>query len=785
MTEARGLTNAEAAARRARFGPNEVREAPQRPLRRFLGKLWSPVPWMLEVSLLLEISLGHRTQSAIVLALLLFNAVLGYLQEDRARRAIELLRSRLTVRARALRDGAWCQLPAGELVPGDVVRLRVGDVTPADARLLDGGVLEDRAVVTGESLAVEQSAGAEVFAGTTIRRGEATAEVLRTGAASRYGRTAQLVETAGRAGQLEAVIVRLVRALAAADALVAAVILARAIAGGTPAEQVVPFTLMLLVASVPVALPATITLATALGSRELAERGVLVARLPAVEAAAALDVLCCDKTGTVTENRLTVHHLRPFAPATEADLLRLAGWASDRATQDPLDLALFAAADARGLDVDLQGRTAWVPFDPGTKRSEATVRTEHGEIRVIKGAPVAIAELLGPGGPEIDVAAWSEEGDRVLAVASGPPGALRLAGFVGFADPPRADSRDAVSRLRALGLRLLLVTGDSLATARAVAGQVGIDGDAFPSRALHGGDFDPTAAGVVAEVFPEDKLDIVSALQKSGHVVGMTGDGVNDAPALRQADVGVAVSTATDVARASAGMVLVTEGLSGIAHIVEVGREAYQRLLTYTINKVVKTLHTVLLLGGWYLFDGSFALTPRLIVLLLFANDFVTMSLATDRVRVPVRPQRWKVAPVVLEGLVIGAAWTAFTAAVLLSGRSELGLPLPRLQTLAFLTFVFSGQGTVYLIRSRHRPLGRRPSGWLALSSIGAVLAATLLAVRGWLTAPLPLWIVLVLAGATLAAWLLLDAAKVVVLALRERRAARTVPGRPGSNVLR
>ncbi len=762
-----GLTSAEAAERLARFGANEVAESRERPLLRLLHKLWSPVPWMLEASVLLELVLGHRTQALIVLALLVSNALLGFLQEDRARKAIELLRARLQIRARALRDGVWATLSARELVPGDVVRLRVGDVTPADCRLLDGALLEDRSVVTGESLAQEVATGDEVFSGTTLRRGEATAEVLRTGTASRFGKTAELVRAAGAAGHIEKIVLGVVKVLVVVDALVAAVIVARAVAEGAPPQEIVPFVLMLLVASVPVALPATITLATALGSRDLAARGVLVAKLPAVESAASLDVLCCDKTGTLTKNELAVARLLPSPGQDESELLRLAAWASDPSTRDPIDVAILEELSRRGLALDLGRRRRFVPFEPATKRSEAIVElgpASDGTLRILKGAPPIIGTLVGaPEGFGAEVERLSAGGIRVLAIAAGPEGSPKLAGLIGLADPPRVDSKETIARLEALGLRVIMITGDSVATARDVAGQVGVSGTVLRAAELRERPAALAGAGVVAEVFPEDKFEIVRTLQQQGHLAGMTGDGVNDAPALKQADVGVAVAGATDVARAAAGMVLVGEGISGILQIVEIGRRIHQRLLTYTLNKIVKTLQTVLFLGGWYLFDGTLAVTPRLIVLLLFANDFVTMSLATDRVGVSRGPERWRLRALSLIGLAIASLWVAFSVAALLVARRTLHFDLPRLQTLSFLLLVFTGQGTVYLIRGRERVVGERPSLWLALSSLWAIAATSALAALGWLMAPLPPRAIGMLALATLAFTALLALSKLAL----------------------
>ncbi len=763
-----GLSSVEARRRLAQSGPNEIPEPVERPLRRLLRKLWSPVAWLLEVSVLLELALHHRTQAAIISALLVFNALLGFFQEGRAQAAVDLLRKRLAIRARVRRDGTWGTLPARELVPGDLVRLRVGDVTPADCRLLEGQLLEDRSVITGESVAQEVAAGAEVSAGTTLRRGEATAEVLRTGATTRFGKTAALVQGAGAKGQIETLILRIVRVLIAVDGAVAAVVLIRAVATDMPGREIVPFILMLLVASVPVALQATFTLATALGSRELSTAGVLTARLQALEAAAAMDVLCCDKTGTVTENKLTVAGLAPLGATTEAEVLRLAGLASDRATQDPIDLAIFAEVEKRGIAVDLSARAAFEPFDTSTKRSEARLVTPTGKLRVAKGAPPVLAALAGT---EVSVLPEAIRrlglgGSRVLGVASGPEdGALQLAGLIALTDPPRPDSRAVLERLRALGLRVVMLTGDSLETARTVARQVDIPGETRSAKELREAGFSVDGAGVIAEVFPEDKLGVVRALQQRGHLVGMTGDGVNDAPALRQADVGVAVAGATDVARAAAALVLLGEGLSGMVPILEIGRGIHQRLFTYTLNKIVKTLQTVLFLGGWFLFDGTLAVTPRLIVLLLFANDFVTMSLATDHVEASPQPERWNVRQLGVTGLWLALLWVAFGVAALLLGRHQLGLSFPQLQTLSFLVLVFTGQGTIYAIRARRRVFGRRPSAWLAGSSLWAIGTTSLLAAMGWWMAPLPVPIIAGLVAAVACTGVIVSGIKALALA--------------------
>ncbi len=771
-----GLATAEAHRLLAEVGPNEIVEKRHHPIQRFLRKLWAPIPWMLEISLLLEIVLGHEDQAIIVGGLLLFNAVLSFLQEARAGNAIRLLQARLVVQARVLRDGRWSLLPARELVPGDVVHLRTGDVTPADCTVLDGQLLEDRSILTGESMPTEVRAEGRVYAASTLKRGEATATVRRTGPRCHYGKTAQLVETAQAASHIEQTVLKIARNLMVLDAFVAAAILVKASVTGLPLVDVLPFLLMLLVASVPVALPATFTLASALGSRSLAENGVLVARLSALEEAAAMDVLCCDKTGTVTLNRISVTEVRPFPGHTEAEVLQRAADASDPSTQDPIDLAVFEAARARGAAASVR-KLSFSPFDSATKRTEARVELEGRELHVAKGAPEAVASLAVERPPAMEqaVAEIASRGERVLAVAAGAPGGLRLMGLLGLSDRPRPDSKRNIELLEGLGIRPLLISGDGLPTARAVAEAVSIRGAAWAADELRKAEYQVSGVGVVAEVFPEDKFRVVKGLQRGRHVVGMTGDGVNDAPALKQADVGIAVSGATDVAKAAAGIVLIEEGLSRIPVAVGVSRQIYQRLVTYTLNKIVKTVQVVLFLGGWLLFGGGFVLNPRLIVLLLFANDFVTMSLATDRVKASPRPERWNVVALFASSLLLALLWLAFSVAAVLVGQSRLQLGTPGSQTLAFLTLVFTGQATVYLARSRERFWGSAPSRSLALSSVAALASTALLAVRGWWMAPLAPAIVGGLAVAVLLCAIVIDTLKLQLFRLLRPHVAPAV----------
>lgn len=735
-----GLTREEAEKRLRQYGPNAVQEAKPDLFLAIAKKFWAPVPWMLEATIVLEVILGKRPEAIIIGFLLVFNAALGFVQENKAQNALALLRKRLPVKARVLRDGQWQLLLAEDLVSGDFIHVRMGDVMPADVRLADGHIQLDQSTLTGESLPLEAGSGQTAFAGSVVIRGEASGEVIATGGRTYFGKTAELVRTATTVSHLQTIIFTIVEYLVMLDGALVLILLLYSRLVHLPIMEMLPFALILLVASVPVALPATFTLATALGSMELAGNGVLVTRLSAIEEAAAMEVLCSDKTGTITQNRLAVTALQHYDPYGENDLLRFAILASDASSQDPIDLAILAAGSSHQIDAAGWRRLELIPFEPATKLSEATLSHGDERWRAIKGAPDAVARRVKTA---VDYSADEDrlaaQGYRVLGVAAGPDDDLRFVGLVALQDPPRTDSKELIQSLRDLGVRVIMITGDALPTARAVAGRVGIG-----TRAVQPKDLEKEAAAkvlqsdVFAGVYPEDKFHIVQALQRVGVVTGMTGDGVNDAPALKQAEVGIAVANATDVAKAAASLVLTNPGLTDILAAVKTSRRIYQRMLTYTLNKVIKTVEIALLLSVGVMLTRSFIITPLLIVLLLFTNDFVTMSLATDAVSYSQQPDRWHIRWLVVVGLVLGSLILVFSFGIFLAGRYWLQLPLPQLQTLVFITLVFTGQGTVYLVRQRKHFWNSRPGKWLVLSSAADILVVSFLAWRGILMEAIP-----------------------------------------------
>ena len=768
-----GLTEAEAAERLARFGPNALATERRHLLRQLASKLTGPVPYLLEAAIVLELAAGKVTEAIIVAALVVFNGALSFVQEGRAANALSMLRSRLAVHARVRREGRWQVVDAERLVPGDVVHIRVGDIVPADLAVSGGTVSVDQSVLTGESADVEVAPGGTCYSGSIVHRGEATGEVTATGSHTYFGHTAELVRTAKTASHLEETIFKIVWALLALDGALVVAIIAYGLVTHLPASELLPFVLILVVATVPVALPATFTLATSVGALELVRAGVLVTHLSAIEEAAAMDLLCTDKTGTITENRLSVVAVHPFAGHSEGEVLSLAAAASDDATQDPIDLAVLQAVKDANLP-DAGRRSAFVPFDPSTKRSEATVRVDGSDVQVMKGTPAVVAALAQPPPPDAPpdappdmteaVAALASSGARVLAVAAGA-GELHLAGLVALGDPVRSDSAALVAHLGDLGVRVVMVTGDTAPTAVAVARQVGIGervGSVDDLRTRGSGEID---FDVAAGVLPEDKLSLVERGQRSGHVMGMTGDGVNDAPALKRAEVGIAVSTATDVAKGAASLVLTDEGLGNVVAAVETGRRVYQRMLTYTLNKIAKTFQVSLFLGLGLLVTGAFVTTPRLVLLLLFANDFVTMSLATDRVGFSPRPDRWQVPALSIAALGVAVPWLAFAFGTFLVGRHVLDLGLAPTQTLVFVMLVATGQATIYLVRERRHLWASRPSLWMLGATVADLVVVTAFAARGILMAAVPLVDIGVLLGAVLAATLLLDLLKAPLLA--------------------
>lgn len=772
QNDSKGLTGEEAKKLLEQYGPNEITEERENQLLFFLKKFWGPIPWMLEATLVLEIVFGKITNAVIIGFLLTFNAVLGFFHEQKAQGAVELLKKKLQVMARVLRDGEWIMMPARGLVPGDYVRLRMGDFAPADMEVVEGNVDADQSALTGESLPVEKGPKDTIYAGSIISRGEISGTITATGAKSYFGKTTELVKTAKIPSQAEMLIMSIIKYLLAIDIVLVVTIFIYAIAVGISMKDMLPFALILLIASVPVALPPTFTLANAIGSLALSKEGVLTTRLSAIQDSAAMEIICSDKTGTLTLNELTLSTIRPHGNFTEQDLLKMASIASEAATMDAIDKVIIDKS--KELKIDIPQKTKFIPFDPATKRSEGFFETGGKNYFAIKGSPLIIKQF----DPSINWEKESEEfasrGERTIAVLGAEEGAVpQFYGLLGLSDPPRHDSKEVISKLKELGVSVKMLTGDNPSTALHIADKLGIVGQVCDYNGLKKDgkvelNHEVLNCEVYAGIFPEDKFNLVKALQKEGkEVIGMTGDGVNDAPALKQAQVGVAVSSATDVAKAAASLVLTNPGLSGMITAVETGRSVYQRLFSYISNKIVKTVQIGLFLAlGLLIFGKSFDIKslPLIILLLIFTNDFVTMSLSTDNVRYSSKPNKWNIKELMAVSLAFSLGWLIYIFGVYIAGWKLLNLPTPALDTIIFLGLVYSGHANIFLVREKSYLWNSMPSMPLLIAEFGGIVLATLMAVYGWLIAPIPLILIVYLVIFTLIYMVLLDFIKVPIL---------------------
>jgi H+-transporting ATPase len=762
-SQPKGLSSDEASLRLKKDGPNAMPDISVRPIINFLSKFWAPIPWLLEASLVLEVAMHKYFEAAIIAGLLLFNATLAFVQEGRAQATLKALQSRLALNASVLRDGKWKTIPATELVCGDLVKLSLGAVVAADVHLIQGSVLLDQSMLTGESLPTEAGPGTDTYAGALVRRGEATAQVTATAARTKFGRTAELVQTAHSISSQQTAVLQIVRNLAIFNSVVILLMGIFAYTHSLPRGEIVALLLTSVLAAIPVGLPATFTLAAALGARALAKLGVLPTRLSAVDEAGTINVLCSDKTGTLTLNQLSVTTVRSLTGSDESHVLAMASLASSDGGTDSVDAAIRSAS-SKELPTEQLKLATFLPFDPAKKTSEATATNAGGELlRIVKGAFTAVAALTAPA-PDAAVIAdeLEKKGFRVLAVAVGPSTALQIIGLIALSDPPRPDSTSLIAELKSLGVRTVMVTGDAPATAAIVAHAVGLDDTVCPPGALPD-NLKPQDFAVFASILPEGKFDLVKAFQKGGHTVGMCGDGANDAPALRQAQIGIAVSTATDVAKSAAGVVLTEAGLGGIVAAVKVGRTTFQRILSYTLRSTTKKIAQILLLAIGLLMTGQAVLTPMLMVIIMITGDFLSMSLATDRVRSSETPNSWEIGKITAAGLILGFCFLAFCTGILAIGKYKMHYSIDTLRTLTAIILVYGSQAITYAVRDRRHLWGLLPTKWLVLSTLADVLFISVLANRGWAMAPLSVTVLATVMGATVAFWMVLNIVKIPI----------------------
>ena len=747
-----GLTDSEVKRRLQIYGFNEIPEKKKNPVVQFLLRYWGPMPWLLELAIVLSIALKHYLEAGIIFALLTINTIIGQIQSRGSQRALEALKKRLAVKARVLRDGEWLTTEAREIVPGDIISIGLGDIVPADAKLLTGDLSIDQSVLTGESLPVDVQQSAIIYSGSIVRRGEAKCVVVNTGANTYFGKTAELVKIARPKSHQEQIMLAIVRYMMFLGIGALVLVAAYAAVIGTDILSILTFAVIFLMGAVPVALPAVMTIVQSVGATELARKGVLVTRLDSIEDAASIDILCLDKTGTITQNRLSVSDVVPFAAYTKEDVIMMASLASQGQGRDAIDTAVLDYAKVSNINLSSYKQVSFTPFEPSTKRSEAMVTTGGKRFKAIKGAPQIVLSLC-KGLDEVTrakanqtVEELSLKGYRTLGVAKSVDDTnnLQFVGLLSLADPPRPDSRDMIERARELGVKPMMLTGDNIAIATEIARQTSI-GDKIVRMEEFRRMVDIEQAKTIeeidgfAEIYPEDKYRIVKLLQSRGHMVGMTGDGVNDAPALKQAEMGIAVSTSTDVAKASASTVLTEPGVGVIIDAIKTSRHIYQRMLTWVINKVTKVIQVIGLLTVGFFWFHDIVVSLLGMALLIFANDFVTMSLATDNVEYTANPNKWNVRKITFASLIVGALLVVEGAIVLWVGSQYFNLGFDQLRTFVMLALIFTSQFRVYIVRERRYFWSSQPGRELLIATVAAIVVFALLGVYGLIIPPLTL----------------------------------------------
>jgi H+-transporting ATPase len=747
-----GLSQAEAQKRLTQYGPNEIEEKKTNPFLKFLSYFWGPIPWMIEVAVILSGVVRHWPDFFIILLLLVANAVVGFWEEHQAGNAIAALKAKLAIKARVKRDGQWVTPEARELVPGDVIRLRLGDIVPADARLLEGDPVEvDQSALTGESLPATRKSGEAVFSGSIIRQGEIGAMVYATGANTYFGKTAQLVQEAHTVSHFQRAVLKIGNYLIILAVALVAVIITVAIFRGDKILTTLQFALVLTVAAIPVAMPTVLSVTMAVGARLLAKKETIVTRLVAIEELAGVDVLCSDKTGTLTQNKLTLGD--PFSvnniPAEQVILN--AALASRAENNDTIDLAVLGGLKDKDSLKNYEV-IHFQPFDPVHKRTEAAVKTKDGKtFKATKGAPQVILQLSANAGqvkPAVEKAVneFAARGFRSLGVARAEgEGQWQFIGVLPLFDPPREDAKATIATASQMGVKIKMVTGDALAIAKETAKKLDMGTNILDAAGL--GDSKKQETTAIAEsiekadgfaqVFPEHKFHIVDVLQKLGHIVGMTGDGVNDAPALKKADCGIAVSAATDAARAAAAIVLLTPGLSVIIDAIKESRRIFQRMNSYAIYRIAETIRVLLFMTLAILVFNFYPLTAVMIVMLALLNDGAILSIAYDNVHYKDQPEAWNMRMVLGIATVLGVIGVVAAFGLFYLGERVFHLDRAHIQTLMYLKLSVAGHLTIFLTRTRGPFWSIRPARILWGAVLGTQIIATLIAVYGLFMTPL------------------------------------------------
>lgn len=744
MTDWKGLSSNEAQQLLKEYGLNEITEKRQNPIFDFLKRFTGLTAYIIEAALFISAFLRNYIDSIVMFALLLLNAVLGFTQEFRASKAIDALKQKLAISVNALRDSSWKELSSKELVPNDIIKVSMGDIVPADADILEGNILVDQSMLTGESISQEHGTGEKIFSGSLVTRGTAVCKVTATGSKTYFGKTAELLEKAHPKLVIEEVTMSVTKGLLVIDALFVMAVLTKFVISKTPLEETLPIILTLLIASIPVALPAMTVLALSLGSLELSKKGVLIRKLDGIENSAMMDVLCLDKTGTITENKIRISDVVAIeASYPEDEVLELAYLASDPITKDPVDSAVTEFSKDK-----IKNKFKLIKFylfDPDKKYSKADVIKDGTIFSVMKGAPQTLLSSNDEEKINKIVNDFAIAGKRSLIILVEKDGKATTIGILSFFDYPRADSEDFIRKIKDMGISVKMVTGDNVLIAKSVAESVGIGKDVVSIREWENKrHVSIEEIGTFAEVVPEDKFNIVSFYQSKSHVVGMTGDGANDAPALKKADLGIAVSNSLEIAKQSAKVILTYPGLSNIVDLINTGRQIYKRIVLWIINKIVKTFQIVFFVSIATIILGKPVITPVEMILMLFLYDFVTMSIATDNVIASNKPEKWNVIKLIKLSLIFGSFKILELFLAMYLAFRYLSLPFNQMQTLMFYLLLVSGLLNILNFREERFFLRSRPSNALMIAIASDIILATLIASLGIFVTKIPLFHLLI-----------------------------------------
>ena len=802
----KGLSSEEARKRLQKYGYNEIKEKQETWWQRLFKRFWGPIPWMIEVAAVLSATARRWEDFIIIIIMLLVNAIVDFYQESKALNAIAVLKKRLARKALVLRDGTWQQIDAKEIVPGDIIKVKIGDIVPADAKLLGGGdfLLVDQSALTGESLPVHRKAGENLYANAVIKQGEMIAEVTGTGLNTYFGKTVGLVAKAQREerSHFQAMVIKVGNFLILVTIFMIGIIIYHGLKTHQPTVDLLIFALVLTISAIPVAMPAVLTVTMALGAQVLAAKEAIVSRLASIEEMAGMDILCSDKTGTLTQNRMSLADPYVVNGKTAEDLLFYAALASKEENNDPIEKPIFDYIDAHDLRRKLSDykMTKFLPFDPVHKRTEGLYEGKECLV-VTKGAPQVIIEQCSE--KEFDkkkaydaVEEFAEKGFRTLGVAyrGCEEDIYHFVGLIPLFDPPREDSKEAIAEAQAKGVEVKMVTGDNIAVAKYIAKLLGIGEKIEDVRELKGETVSeyiylsevltraiaeqmhpdatddeiekvvhsimkkvkrelynmPIPKGTVkkheseiiaaieeangfAQVFPEDKYFIVDELQKVDHIVGMTGDGVNDAPALKKADCGIAVSGATDAARAAADIVLMAPGLRVIVDAIKESRKIFERMKSYTIFRIAETIRIIIFMTLAIVIYDFYPITAIMIIVLALLNDIPIMTIAYDNTKVRENPVRWDMKEIFVLSSWLGIAGVISSFMLFWILISVMHMPLDFVQSAFFAKLVIAGHGTIYNTRIDDwfwkRPW---PSWTLFGATFSSRVAGTIIAVYGF-----------------------------------------------------